>query len=131
MARFIVLVGHRGPIGPDYLGQPAPDAAMFGLPTGDDGNRSDPLLAQNILSCTSFEPDFPSLRAASTRIVIGAGVESDGQLANRGAFAAAERLGTTPVIFPGGHGGFQGDEYGQPGEPDAFAAKLGEVLAGA
>jgi len=130
MARFIVLVGHRGPIGPDYLGQAAPDAAMFGLPTGDDGNRSDPLLAQNILSSTSFEPDFRALRAASTRIVIGAGVDSEGQLANRGAFAAAERLGTTPVIFPGGHGGFQGDEYGQPGEPGAFATKLREVLAG-
>ena len=35
----------------------------------------------------------------------------------------------TPVIFPSGHGGFLGGEYGQPGEPDAFAAKLREVLA--
>ncbi len=131
MARFIALVGYRGPIGPDFLGQPAPDPAMFGLPTEDDGNRSDPLLAQNIVTCTSFEPDFGALRAASTRIVIGTGAESEGQLASRGGFAAAERLGLTPVIFPGGHGGFLGDEYGQPGEPDAFAAKLREVLAGA
>lgn len=128
MARFIVLVSHKGPIGPDYLSQPAPDPAMFGLPTGDDGNRNDPLMAQNIISCTSFEPDFPALRAASTHIVIGAGAESEGQLASRGAFAAAERLGTALVIFPGGHGGFLGGEYGQAGEPDAFAAKLREVL---
>ncbi len=49
-------------------------------------------------------------------------------MAYRGAFAVAERLGTTPVIFPSGHGGFLGGEYGQPGEPDAFAAKLREVL---
>jgi pimeloyl-ACP methyl ester carboxylesterase len=131
MARFIVLVSHEGPIGPDYASQPAPDPAMVGMPTEDDGNRSDPLLGQNIISCTHFEPDFEALRAASTRIVLGAGVDSQGALAGRGAFAVAERLGRTPVIFPGGHGGFLGDEYGQPGEPDAFAAKLREVLGGA
>ena len=34
--------------------------------------------------------------AASTRIVLAAGVESEGQLAARGAFAVAERLGTNP-----------------------------------
>ncbi|HJW36003.1 MAG TPA: alpha/beta hydrolase, partial [Actinomycetes bacterium] len=33
------------------------------------------------------------------------------------------------VMFPSNHGGFHGDEYGQPGQPDAFAAKLREVLA--
>ena len=51
-------------------------------------------------------------------------------MAHRGAEAVAERLGTEPVTFPSGHGGFLGNEYGQPGEPDAFAAKLREVLAG-
>jgi hypothetical protein len=51
-------------------------------------------------------------------------------MANRGAFAVAERLGTKPVSFPSNHGGFLGGEYGQTGEPDAFAAKLREVLAG-
>jgi hypothetical protein len=40
----------------------------------------------------------------------------------------AERLGTTPVIFPSDHGGFLGGEYGQTGDPDAFAATLREVL---
>ena len=50
-------------------------------------------------------------------------------MANRGAFAVAERLGTKPVLFPSNHGGFLGDEYGQPGQPEAFAAKLREVLA--
>jgi hypothetical protein len=51
-------------------------------------------------------------------------------MASRGAFAVAERLGAEPVIFPSGHGGFLGDEYGQPGDPVAFAAKLREVLVG-
>jgi len=129
MARFIVLVSHQGPIDQAYLDQPAPDPTMFGLPTEDDGNRNDPLLAQNMLSCTGFEPDLDALRSASTRIVLGAGAESQTALAGRGAFAVAERLGKAPVIFPGGHGGFLGNEYGQPGEPEAFAAKLREVLA--
>jgi pimeloyl-ACP methyl ester carboxylesterase len=128
MARFIVLVGHQGPVDATFLGQPAPDPAMFGLPTEDDGKRTDPLMAQNMLSSTSFEPDFKALRAVATRIVIAAGAESEGTLANRGAFAAAERLGTSAVIFPSGHGGFLGNEYGQPGDPDGFAAKLREVL---
>jgi hypothetical protein len=37
---------------------------------------------------------------------------------------------SAPVAFPGGHGGFLGGEYGQTGEPDAFAATLRQVLAG-
>jgi pimeloyl-ACP methyl ester carboxylesterase len=130
MAQFIVAVGHRGPMDAAFLAQPAPDPAMFGLPVEDDGNRTDPLLGQNMPSGPHYEPDFEALRAASTRIVLGAGMESEGQMASRGAFAVAERLGTTPVSFPSGHGGFLGGEYGQPGEPDAFAAKLREVLAG-
>ena len=101
---------------------------MFGLPTEDDGSRNDPLLGQNIVSCTHYVLDFDALRAAPTRIVIAAGAESEGELAHRAAVAVAERLGVTPVIFPGGHGGFLGGEYGQSGEPDAFAAKLREVL---
>jgi hypothetical protein len=104
---------------------------MFGLPATDDGTRTDPLLFQNITTCTHYEPDFDALRAASTRIVVAAGAESDGEMAHRGAEAVADRLGTEPVIFPSGHGGFLGGEYGQSGEPDAFAAKLREVLAAA
>jgi pimeloyl-ACP methyl ester carboxylesterase len=130
MAKFIAISSHKGPITPDHLERPAPDPAMFGLPTEDDGSRDDPLLGQNIVSITHYEPDFESLGAASTRIVLAAGAESEGELANRGAHAVAERLGTTPVTFPGGHAGFLGGEYGQMGEPEAFAARLREVLAG-
>jgi pimeloyl-ACP methyl ester carboxylesterase len=129
MAQFIAAVSHQGPFTADYASQPAPDPAMFGLPTEDDGNRTDSLLGQNITTCTHYEPDFDALRAASTRIVIAAGAESAGQMAQRGAVAAAERLGTEIVTFPSDHGGFLGGEYGQRGDPDAFAAKLREVLA--
>jgi len=131
MAHFIAVVSHQGEFPDDYATQPAPDPAMFGMSAEDDGNRTDPLLGQTIIGTTHYEPEFDALRAASTRIVMAAGVESEGSMASRGAFAVAERLGTEPVIFPSGHGGFMGGEYGQPpGEPEAFAAKLREVLAG-
>jgi uncharacterized protein YndB with AHSA1/START domain/pimeloyl-ACP methyl ester carboxylesterase len=129
MAHFIAIVSHRGPFTAESAGQPAPDPAMFGLPAEDDGSRTDPLLGQNIITLTHYEPDFDALRSASTRIVMAAGEESEGEMANRGAFAVAERLGTKPVTFPSHHGGFLGGEYGQAGDPDAFAAKLREVLA--
>ena len=129
MAHFIAVTSHQGPFTAEIAGQPAPDPAMFGLPTGDDGKRTDPLLGQNLIPSSSYEPDIEALRAASTRIIIAAGEESGGQLASRAAFAVAERLGTEAVIFPSGHGGFLGGEYGQTGQPDAFAAKLREVLA--
>jgi hypothetical protein len=104
---------------------------MFGLPTGDDGSRNDPLLMQNIITCTHYQPDFAALRAAPTRVIMAAGAESDGEMAHRGAVGVAEGLGTAAVTFPSGHGGFLGGEYGQTGEPDAFAAKLREVLTDA
>jgi pimeloyl-ACP methyl ester carboxylesterase len=128
MAHFMAITSHRGPFPDDIAGQPAPDPSTFGLPGEDDGSRTDVMLAQNLINSTHYEPDFDALRAASTRIVIAAGTESEGELANRGAHAVAERLGTEPVIFPSHHGGFLGGEYGWPGEPDAFAAKLRDVL---
>jgi pimeloyl-ACP methyl ester carboxylesterase len=131
MAHFIAVVSHQGPFTAEIAAQPAPDPAMFGMPTSDDGSRADPMLGQNqtMVAVTQYEPDFDALRTASTAIVMAAGEESEGQMASRGAFAVAEQLGTKPVIFPSNHGGFLGGEYGQTGQPDAFAAKLREVLA--
>ena len=128
MAHFMAVTSHRGPFPDDFASQPAPDPAMFGMPTEDDGDRTDVMLAQNIFGTTHYEPDFEALRATSTRIVMAAGSESEGEMANRGGHAVAQRLGQQPVIFPSHHGGFLGGEYGWPGEPDAFAAKLREVL---
>jgi pimeloyl-ACP methyl ester carboxylesterase len=130
MAKFIVLVSYRGPLSVDYAQQPAPDPAMFGLPGEDDGSRNHPLVGQNIVTCNAYQQDFDALRAASTRIVIGVGAQSGTILPGRAAVAVAERLGTAPVTFPGGHDGFLGGEYGSAGEPDAFAATLRTVLAG-
>ncbi|HEY1093057.1 MAG TPA: alpha/beta hydrolase [Glycomyces sp.] len=129
MAKFIALVSHQGPVTDDYLAQPAPDPAAFGLPTEDDGSRDDPLLKLNMVTCNAFEQDFDALRTASTRIVIGVGADSGETLAARGGRVVAEKLGTDPVPFPGDHGGFLGGEYGQTGKPDEFATVLRGVLA--
>ena len=64
MARFILAVSHQGPMTLELASQPDPDPAMFGLPAEDDGNRTDALLGQNIVSCTGYQPDFDALRAA-------------------------------------------------------------------
>ena len=128
MAKFIALVSHDGPIPDGFADQPAPDPASFGLPAEDDGSRNDPLVGQNMISCNYYQHDFGALRSASTRIIVGVGAQSANKVAGRAGIAVAERLGTEPVMFPGGHDGFLGGEYGGMGEPDAFAAALREVL---
>ncbi|GAA3928337.1 alpha/beta hydrolase [Actinomadura viridis] len=130
MVKFILLVSHEGPIPNGFADRPAPDPATFGLPAEDDGTRNDPLVGQNIITCTQYEHDFEAIRGASSRVVVGVGAESGTALAGRAAVAVAERLGTAPVTFPGGHDGFLGGEYGGMGAPDAFAATLREVLGG-
>ena len=129
MAHFIAVTSHQGPFTAEVAGRPAPDPAMFGLPTEDDGSRTDPMLGQNMITGTHYEPDFDALRAAPTRIVDGRRRGVGGPDDQPWRLAVAERLGTEPVIFPSDHGGFLGGEYGQTGEPDAFAEKLREVLA--
>ncbi len=129
MAKFIAITRWQGEIPADFSERLAPNPADLGLPTHDDGTRDDVLLGQNLLTCTHYEPDFPALRAAPTRIVVGIGAESAGQLAHRAGAAVAERLGTKPVTFPSHHGGFLGGEFGMTGDPDSFAVTLHQTLA--
>jgi pimeloyl-ACP methyl ester carboxylesterase len=129
MTRFIGVVGHQGAFTDADAAAPTPDPAMFGLPAEDDGSRTDPLLFQNMLTCTQYQADIDALLAVPTRIVIGVGRESEGQPACRAGMALAAHLHRDAVRFPGDHGGFLGGEYGQAGDPAAFAATLREVLA--
>lgn len=128
MAKFIAVTSHRGPIPADLSELPALSPADLGMPADDDGSRDDALFGQNIVAGTHYEHDFDALRAASTRIVVGVGAESEGEMAHRSGEAVAERLGTAPVTFPSHHGGFLGGEFGMKGDPDAFAVTLREVL---
>ena len=128
MAKFITIIMVPGPLTAEYATRPDPDPAAFGLPAEDDGSRTDPLVGQNMISCTHYQHDFGALRAVPTRIVIGVGEESEQMLPGRAGVAVAGRLGIAPVTFAGGHDGFLGGEYGGMGKPDAFAATLRAIL---
>jgi hypothetical protein len=123
MAEFIAFTSLRGPIPPDFPDRAVVPAA-FGLPTEDDGERDHPLLGPHMLYVTRYEPDFDSLRGASTRIVVAGSTEGRDTFPHRAAQAVAERLGTELVIFPSHHGGF-----GEQGDPEGFAVTLRRVLS--
>jgi pimeloyl-ACP methyl ester carboxylesterase len=71
---------------------------------------------------THWQPDTTALRAAPTRIVVGIGEQSRGQVCDRTSTALAAALGVAPTAFPGDHTGFV-EETG------AFATRLRAVLA--
>lgn len=127
MARFIALVMHEGPVPDDWAQRPAPDPAMFGMSAEDDGTRADPLM-RNLVASTAYAPDLDALAALGSGLVVAVGVGSGEQMAARGGRSVAAAVGLTVTDFPGDHAGFLGGEYGQRGEPDAFAARLREVL---
>ena len=130
MAAFIELTSWEGEFTEEFGREPA-DPAAFGMPDADDGARDDPLLSGRSAPVTGYLPDAAALAAAPTRVVIAAGIESRGILTWRASEAIAAALGQDLVVFPSNHGGFLGDEFGMPGQPEAFAARLREVLAGA
>ena len=128
MAAFIMMTSWRGEFTDGYFAQPAPDPAMFGMPTVDDGSRNDPLLSDRSWAVSSYRPDVDALTAARTRVVIAVGEESLDVFTGRTSMAAARLLGQQPTVFPSHHGGFVGGESGYAGKPEAFARKLREVL---
>ena len=97
-------------------------AHLFGGPRSPERAAEERrFFAHEILSTTRWQPDLDLLRAAGPRVVVGVGEESAGQLAERTSRALADALGLVPVVFPGGHTGFEDD-------PVAFAARLRAVL---
>ncbi|MGU3643501.1 alpha/beta fold hydrolase [Microbacterium sp. C23T] len=126
MATFIPFVMLDGPVPDDYLDQPAPDPAMFGMSADDDGTRTNPLL-RNMPATIVYRVDADRLRALGDRLVIAAGVESGDTLPARGARGVAAVLDRPVTDFPSHHGGFA-DQPGYPGDPAGFAARLGEIL---
>jgi pimeloyl-ACP methyl ester carboxylesterase len=129
MAAFMVLGSWKGEFTEDYFALPPADPAQFGLPSEDDGRRDDPLLTERSLGVTEYQLDVAALTAAPTRIVIAVGEESREVFTGRTALATARLLGQEATVFPSHHGGFLGGEFGYAGQPEAFAAKLREVLS--
>jgi len=105
---------------PPTPGEVTPEAAAAEARVG--GNLA--LFAGRLIPVIgNYQPDLAALRRSSTRIVVGVGDDSTPeQMVCQTAHALAERLGSQPVQFPGGHGGFGS-------HPDGFAARLREVLA--
>ena len=128
MAKFIALVMWDGELPADWTQRPAPDPASFGLSADDDGSRDNPLI-RNMPACNEYEVNPDSFAALGGRVVIAVGRESGQTMAARAGRSVADRLGLLVTELPGGHTGFMGGEYGQQGEPDAFAAELRSLLA--
>jgi pimeloyl-ACP methyl ester carboxylesterase len=96
---------------------------VFGTPReGQDAADEHFQFAHMIRHTVRFRPDVPALAAAPTRLVVGIGEESTGQLCDRASRALADLLGLEPTLFPGDHIGFAE-------QPDAFSARLREILA--
>ena len=128
MAAFIAMTSWRGEFTDEYFSQSAPDPAVFGMPTEDDGSRDDPLLSDRSWAVSSHRLDVDALAAAPTRVVIAVGEESLDTFTGRTSLATAELLGQQATVFPSHHGGFLGGEFGYAGQPEAFARRLREIL---
>ena len=75
------------------------------------------LLSEGMNAVGNYRLDTEKLKNSPTRIVIGVGQKSEGQVSFRAASALAKKLGTNLVDFLGDHGGFAS-------EPKAFAEVL-------
>jgi pimeloyl-ACP methyl ester carboxylesterase len=128
MAAFIAMTSWRGEFTDEYFAQPDPDPAAFGMPAGDDGSRDDPLLSDRSWAISSYRPDPSALAAAPTRVVIAVAEESGDTFTGRTSLAAAALLGQQATVFPSHHGGFLGADSGYPGQPEAFADRLRDVV---
>lgn len=128
MAAFLAMTSWQGEFTDEYFAQPAPDPALFGMPTEDDGSRDDPLLSDRSRAVTGYRPDLTASAAAPTRIVIAVGAETGNTFTGRTAVATAELFGQRVTVFPSHHGGFLDGEFGYAGQPEEFARRLREVL---
>jgi pimeloyl-ACP methyl ester carboxylesterase len=134
--RFVSLVMHDGPMGPDGVqpaawpppGVPAGDDAAGDGQGGDDVGDPDANPAPDdelfflhmLAPFTRWLPPVDTLRAHGG-VVVAVGEASHAEMPRRSADVLAERLGATPVPFPGDHGGFMAD-------PAGFAEAIRAVL---
>jgi pimeloyl-ACP methyl ester carboxylesterase len=121
MQKFMAGAGLNGDAEPKRTGPPP--AAMLEAFGRIQGNL-DYFFVHGITPISEYLPDIDALRAGTSEVFIGVGVTSAEQLAGRSAIALADRLATVPIMFPGGHGGYNDD-------PAGFALKLHEALQGA
>ena len=85
--------------------------------------NSEFFLAHLLPTTIHHVPDVAALRRVASRIVVGIGEASQGQMPHLAALALAERLGTKPMGFPGDHQGFAT-------HPGPFAETVHKALRG-
>lgn len=85
--------------------------------------NSEFFLAHLLPATIGHVPDVAALQGVPSRIVVGVGEASQGQMPHLAALALAERLGTAPVDFPGDHQGFAT-------HPAPFAETVHQALRG-
>jgi pimeloyl-ACP methyl ester carboxylesterase len=91
-------------------------------PSEDEVRQAARFFEIDLLPTTRYLPDIDALKNSTTRVVVGIGVDSGQLLTYRTSVALAKALGTTPVEFPGDHGGFMG-------APAEFADTLRTVIS--
>ena len=97
--------------------QSAEEAATFGRINGN----MEYFFAHGMRPLTAFTPDVAKLADGPVRIVIGAGVMTEGESTHQASLALAEQIGEEPVIFPGDHVAYT---YA----PEAFAEVVSRIL---
>ena len=97
------------------------DPPPQGESTEQDLADSARFFGHELRGTTRYVPDIAALKAAPARVVVGIGADSAGLDTYQTSMALAKLLGTSPVEFPGGHGGFIS-------HPKEFADVLRTVL---
>ena len=112
-------------------GLPVPQAGAPAGPAPQPGERDPEEVAaerrfflHELRPTTRWQPDVDALRSGATRIVVGIGADSTGQLCDLTSTALADALGVEPAVFPGDHVGFVADPAGAAAR---LRAVLGEV----
>jgi pimeloyl-ACP methyl ester carboxylesterase len=85
--------------------------------------NSEFFLAHLLPATIGHVPDVTALREVPSRIVVGVGAASGGQMPHLAALALAQQLGSAPVQFPGDHQGFTT-------HPGPFADTVHQALRG-
>jgi clorobiocin/coumermycin A biosynthesis protein CloN7/CouN7 len=90
-------------------------------PSAEEVATSTRFFEHGLLPIALYQPDFPALEAAPTRLIVAGGTASNGEFPQRAAVALAGRLGVPLMNVPGGHVGFLT-------EPAEFASVLTRAL---
>ena len=91
-------------------------------PTEQDRREAARFFDHELRPTTRYLPDIDALKNGPSRVVIGIGADSGRLLTYRTSVALCGLLGSTPVEFPGDHGGFLG-------APTEFAETLRTLLS--